>query len=99
MQVGKILFEKPALDGSERRITSYQALLGLDSRNGSGQLGQLGDRLTLENIPGSKPETCLIGSGDDLNAHNRIAAQRRKEVIVNSHLLGSENLRPDVRQQ
>ena len=52
----------------------------------------------LEELPGSEPQTCLVGSGDDLDGEDRIAAQL-EEVVVDADLLDAQHLAPDSGQR
>ena len=61
------------------------------------RLRQLRHRLALEQLPHTYSHPQLIRSRDNLQAQYRISPQV-EEVVVHSHLLHPQHLRPDLRQ-
>src|SRR5579872_5916306 len=61
------------------------------------RLRQLPHRLALEQLPHTHSHPHLVRPRDNLQAQNRISPQV-EEVVVHSHLLHPQHLRPDLRQ-
>ena len=78
--VSKMLLEEPPLYGRKRHHASHRTLFGLD-RRGRASRRQLGDRLVLKQLFGGEAKPRLIGSGDNLNAEDRIPAQLEEVVM------------------
>src|SRR6185295_2037163 len=86
MRIGRVEFEEPGLDGGERDRTRDGELR---SKGRGGELsdgGEFGDGLKLKELSGGDADAGLIGSGDDLDAEDGIAAEFEK-VVVYPHLL------------
>ena len=96
VRVRKVLFEEPVLDGSQRYRAGHQTLFGLDGRGCAGRR-QLGDRLVLKQLFGGEAEARLIGSGDDLDAEDRVPAQL-EEVVVDADPFEPQHFGPDLCQ-
>src|SRR5215813_1146033 len=95
MRVKDLLLEEPVLNGSTGYRTKHQALLSLDDRSDTHHSRQLGNRLLLKQLLRGEPQTCLIRSGNNLNAEDRIPTQFKK-VIVNANPLQPKHFSPDA---
>ena len=95
--VGQRQAEEPVLDGREWDGTEHQTLFGLDGGSAADQGGQFGDRLALEELARGQGQAGLGGTRDDLDADDRVAAQR-EEVVVDANLREAEHLCPQLGQ-
>ena len=89
------LGEEPMLDRRQRDV----ALTVDDAARRLGaagcDLGQLGDALTLEQLPWRQLDALTAGTGNDLQAENGVATQL-EEVVVTPYSFHAQQLLPDV---
>src|SRR5215217_122938 len=90
-----LLLEEPMLDRSQGDRTNHQALLSLDGWGNTRNSRQLSNRLLLKQLLRGEPQTCLIRSGNNLNAEDRIPTQFKK-VVVNANPLQPKHFSPDA---
>ncbi len=84
VRVRQILLEEPVLDRRQRHRAGRRPLLGLGVGSApAGHGRQLSDGLVLEKLLRGEPQARLIGSRDDLDAEDRVAAQL-EEVVVDA---------------
>ena len=86
--------EEPLVHRGQRRRAVEVRPCGGRCRGAFGRRGEVGDRLVPEHVAGAEVQACGAGSGDGLDAEDRVAAQL-EEVVGDPHPRHAQDLGPD----